>query len=111
MNQDDQPSLENVILRFETAERSLVLLRDQLPQLLDATSKFVAADLEMRSRTTTAVNALEEIRARLREQIVSSDEVAKTTIDVYRSFTEVVDEFRQILLLLGSIDPAAMTKD
>ena len=111
MNEDNAPSLDTVVSRFISAEQALLDLRAEQARLLDATTRFISSDDEMRDRTATALEALEEARARLRQQILSGEEITKDTGDLHRSFAEAVAEIGQVLQTLRSIDPAAMSRD
>lgn len=111
MNDDTAPSLDAVVSRFVSAEQALLDLRTEQSRLLDATTRFISSDDEMRGRTATALEALEEARARLRQQILSGEEITKDTGDLHRSLSEAVTEIGQVLQTLRSIDPAAMSRD
>ena len=111
MTDDDGPVLDTVVGRFVSAEQALLDLRAEQARLLDATTRFISSDDEMRGRNATAVDALEEARARLRQQILSGEEITKDTGDLHRSLAEAVDEIGQVLQTLRSIDPAAMSRD
>lgn len=106
-----QPTIQDVVHRFVTAEQTLVDLQSERQRLLDATQRFIASDEDVRSRSSSALEALEEARARLREQYLASEGVTKTTGDLQTSTVEVLDEVGRVLETLREIDPAAMTRE
>jgi len=107
----NDPNLEGVVKRFLSAEEALIDLRSQQQRLLDATTKYNAADADLRDRTNKALDALEDARARLRKQMESAEEISKDTSGLHRSLASATDEIGQVLQTLRQIDPAGMTRN
>ena len=103
--------LDQVIERFLTAERALIDLGSSQERLHEAVTVVQATGTELRERSTKAEAALEDARARLREQMLTSGELAKDTGELQRSLPEAASEIAEVLQTLRGIDPAAMTQD
>jgi len=107
----DDVSLDEVVRRFVDAETALIDLRQHQTSLLDATQRFIATDAQLTDRTAGALAALEDARARLREQMESGAEIVQSTTELHASFAGTTTEVGLVLQTLRQIDPARMVRD
>ena len=110
-NGDETERLTEVVDRFIRADEALESILDERLRLAAATSDLTLARTDMEQRTSTSVEALEQIRAELRERMEQEAKYREDVSQYEGTLGDVLAEVSLTLQRLRSIDPEQFARE
>lgn len=110
-NGDETERLTEVVDRFIRADEALESILDERLRLAAATSDLTLARTDMEQRTSTSVEALEQIRAELRERMEQEAKYREDVSHYEGTLGDVLAEVSLTLQRLRSIDPEQFARE
>jgi septation ring formation regulator EzrA len=112
MSDETEPErLTNIVDRFIRADEALESILDERLRLTTATSDLTLARTDMEQRTSTSVEALEQIRAELRERMEQEAKYREDVSQYEGTLGDVLAEVSLTLQRLRSIDPEQFARE
>jgi len=103
--------LTHVVDRFIRADEALESILDERSRLAAAASALATARSDIEQRTSTSVEALEHIRAELRERMVQEAKYREGASQYDDTLGEILGEVSLTLQRLRSIDPEQFARE
>ena len=110
-NGDETERLTEVVDRFIRADEALESILDERLRLAAATSDLTLARTDREQRTSTSVEALEQIRAELRERMEQEAKYREDVSQYEGTLGDVLAEVSLTLQRLRSIDPEQFARE
>ncbi|CAB4594878.1 MAG: hypothetical protein F2534_20410 [Actinobacteria bacterium] len=107
----DGGSLTDLVERFLRADEALEFVVDERARLAAASKELAQARTHMDVRTQSSVDALEQLRAQLRERMDAEADYAEAVQQHEGAVTELLHEVTALLTQLREIDPARFARE